>query len=369
MEKILDYRVFKLFVFFTILGIVLGAQFSIYNYAYILITFLVIYYKSFTWIYKIIGRIIIIFFLFIFVMFFTTESILYFFLELCVFLSILGIVYIAKNTRVNSKIFSSFYRFSIYYILAYFMAYFFLSSYLVDAEEGRYAGLLGSTNFSSSFICILLMYMNEFAKRIRLKNYRQTLVICFLIWGLLLSITKSRTLLFALPYWLLQFYYFFNLDKNKIRLILFIPLCITIVIIIVMALNFEELFINMRLTNDGSFLTREAIYSSIFDKIKRAYYILPNGFNDAYVFVQSYTNVKGFAVHNDFLKYWNDLGVVFFIYLFILYGILKSALKDLTFLCIIFFILSLALHNILFSVVIWCPIYFLFKIVFNKDYE
>lgn len=364
MNITLDLRLLILCFIFSLLGIILGVKFSSFNYLYIFTTFIAVFIGNKIMTKSIFYKLLITLVSFVFVLLFTNHHILYFFLELCVFSTILVLLYKSLTTKINKFYLKNFNRFCLIYIVVYFLSYFVLSDQLIDSELGRYAGFLGSTNFSSSFVCILLIYVYEYAKTINHNKKNIYFILCILFWGLLINITKSRTLLLILPYWLLQLYYTFEFHTNKLKLMVFVPISILIIISIYLLVNFDLLFMTFRITDDGSYLTRELLYDLLLKRIKDSHYLVPNGFNDAYSFVQSYTKREGYAVHNDFLKYWNDLGGVFFIYLFMVFLIIKKKLKNKNFIFIMVFVLSLALHNILFSMIIWLPLYFLFKLIF-----
>ena len=248
------------------------------------------------------------------------------------------------------------------YILFYTINLFLLlfPSYYASVEH-RFQGIFGTVNLSVSVMCILGIATWELEKNIK-SHIRTKLLIYNLIGlGILIFATRTRTLLFLIPYWLLQTYKFS--DKRFFSFILFIAMLIFGQTI------YESISDRMNFSGDKSTATRASLYDALTKRIKTNYGIIPYGSNESYIFIQRFTRNPNYSPHNDFLRYLYDWGIYFIVFTgYIIRLLVRSVRLNLEVYLLIFAYVPIALHNLLFLPITWLP-FCLILHLHPKQYE
>ena len=269
---------------------------------------------------------------------------------------LLTIVFIVECITIAqyAKIYDSELKILKYLFLGYLLLSLAYAAFSNNYEESRFLGLMQGTNLSASVSMILLVLVWEIEK---LKN--KNIFLLLFLTGIFFSfifLYKTRTLLFALPYFIYQYTKYWNLKKVIIwGGIIAIPLILY---------NYKNLiFENFRLAEDSSFITRFSLYSYMYENLAKSHFILPHGFNSANNLIYNYSGENNY-VHNDLFKYLYDWGGIFLIYIFF---IIKRIIKpfDWNMAFILLLVLANSFHNMLFSVYIWIP--FTIILLINKS--
>lgn len=206
-----------------------------------------------------------------------------------------------------------------------------------ESGDKRYNGILHSGNISASVFCLCQVAVYEIKKYDNKAHIY--LFINIIILFLMVFVTKTRSMLFFMPYWIIYTY------KTVDRKIFYVGLVFVIVFV---TKSFVELQSNLRLEQDGSLLTRAYLYESMINGIIQNYIIIPHGSDAANSLAKQLTSDDNFAPHNDILLYIYDWGFLFFFILYYLYKNIKRAHKiDPLFMSIILGWSSACLHNIL----------------------
>lgn len=223
-----------------------------------------------------------------------------------------------------------------------------------DGEEGRYRGLFGGVNISSSVIVLIIAYLLEFFKGKRLQFV--VYVIAFACFLVSLFLCNTRSVFFVVPF--LLWLYKGNINFKKAWP--FILLIVTIGGYLIVS-NSASMLEDLRLSEeDTSYLTRAFLYEKEFEGISQNYYIKPHGFNACITFVKNLTDNDSFSPHNDLLAYWYDWGLAWLITLVILFVRIRRYVKSIDFkygsILLFFFVVSCALHNVMLNICIWIPL-------------
>lgn len=280
----------------------------------------------------------------------TNTDILFGILDLSTVILLLQIIKVAtKNVSNISTSLKFFCIVSFIYILLY-LGFSFSSSLYVH-ENGRYIGLFGSTNVSSSIILFLVIFLSEYNTKMKIFNSIFFISLLFLLYIYVFYISKTLSLLFAIPYFIYQYYKLLNNKKA------FFFLIILVGIFFIYLLNNNRL--SFGYDKKLSYNTRMMIYSMFYEKLVNSYFIIPHGFRSSTDLIQLYTANENYSPHNDFLKYLYDWGIFFIIlFIYFIYKIryLFSSYKGFLIMLIFF---STALHNMLFSVYTLIPFLFI----------
>lgn len=234
--------------------------------------------------------------------------------------------------------------------------------YTEDDDMRRYEGVFGfgSSNISSSLFGMLGILWWEIEKKItplnKLTKFLYLNILCFL---LIILMSKTRSALFFLPYWLMQIYIF----TNKAAFVIGVLGGLAYTIYTYFS-NLQEL---LRLEEDPSSITRMIMYESIFLGIKENHYVIPYGSNSSNIMAKVLTDDENFTVHNDFLRYWYDWGGIFLIFILLIIRRFKKTFQISFELCLIVLgYVSCALHNVLFLPAFWVSFIIIANIK-NKD--
>jgi len=201
----------------------------------------------------------------------------------------------------------------IYYITTAFIFLDFVgigipSLYSGEGVEGmRYDGILHSGNVTATVFCLCQIMTYEYLKH--RKPTKRHLYISLVLFGIMLIVTKTRSMLFFAPYWLCQCYVSFN------RKVFFTMLLIAVLFIVK---SLSSLQASLRFEEDGSFLTRLTLYQSMIDGII-SQPLIPQGSYAANQLSKDLTLNDNYAPHNDILMYIYDWGFIFFIILVYVY--------------------------------------------------
>lgn len=356
--------VFIWYVILLIIGILLGESFSSYNYIYAASAFAVLLVVG-VWKRQYIRYINILVVLFtailVYSRFHNTGYYILDSLHIIVFFILLSTVF---NRISKDTITKSYYLFALY-IVAYFAAY--LLGINKHEETQRYLGLMGGVNLSCSILLFMMCFVCEYLrlnKKLSLFN-----------WGLLLIayagmvfITSTRSLLFAVPYWLYSFTYLGEKKSTSKKIIISI-LFLGILALVFVGTNMESVEDTLRLSaDDRSFQTRDFMQLFVFEKILSNYFILPSGFHDSLESLSAYMGEKHPA-HNDILSYWNEWGIAFPIFiLFFIKSLKKINLRTIFFLIMY---VGACLHNLMFSMPLLFPFFMVLNLGFfsEQDYD
>jgi hypothetical protein len=136
-----------------------------------------------------------------------------------------------------------------------------------------------------------------------------------------------------------------------------------LIAIIISTLYFSSdiLLGDFRIEKDPSLLTRIDMYEYIFQGIHKAYYFFQHGFNASIIDIENFIGEEKYPIHNDFLRYLYDWGVIWLIFLYFFFKQIVSLKKlglKFDFYLILLFVFSNLLHNTLFSFYIWIPLLF-----------
>lgn len=224
------------------------------------------------------------------------------------------------------------------------------SYYFYHKIEGirRFQGIFRSANLSVSVMTIIGVVVWEIEKRISTPARKKILWLNIIALVILMFATRTRTLLFLLPYWAYQSYHF--LDR---RLFIFV---VILAGAIFGQIIYQSLSTRMNLTGDQSTATRASIYEALIRRILKNYVVIPHGSNEAYIYIQKFTKNPEYSSHNDFLRYIYDWGIYFFFFIAYIIRLIKRNVNcNLEFYLIIVAYTPLALHNLLFLPIAWVP--------------
>lgn len=217
---------------------------------------------------------------------------------------------------------------------------------LWDGDSMRYLGIFHGTNLSASVFLMLGIAVWEMEK----KGEGRLKVLLLLVAVTLLYIWASgtRSLLLGLPYWLYQLF------SRSMAWILFVFLLVA-----GMFYLFEpaELIVEkVRLEKDDSMMTRSVLYLQLWTGILDNYALIPHGSHAGWDMIRAFTADLIYSPHNDFLNFIYDWGAIFYIFCIMAAVRLKRFVRlNLEFGLILLALLSCALHNMLFNVVVWIP--------------
>ena len=233
------------------------------------------------------------------------------------------------------------------------------SLYRGEGDELRYEGLFHAINFSASVFAMLGIAVWEIEKTSR----KNTAILLILVAGLLIYIwaTSTRSLLFALPYWLFQLFRRCNKTVLVTGLVVvgifFLPL---VVDTISSKLRLEE--------NESSMATRSMLYLRLLSGIMDNYAIIPHGSHSATDMIVRFTGDSRFSPHNDFLTFIYDWGVIFYVFCaMIITRLRRSTRFSLEFCLILLTLVSCALHNMMFAIYIWIPFAIILMVRRNEN--
>lgn len=214
--------------------------------------------------------------------------------------------------------------------------------------EIRFMGLFNACNLSVSIMTICGVAIWEIEKRIKCSPRKKILILNLIGFFILVIATRTRTVLFLLPYWMYQCYESFNRIFFIGGIIIGLGLFGSSII--------QSLNERMNLEGDASSATRAAIYLALIDGILDNNVIIPHGSNEAFLFIKEFTDNPDFSSHNDYLRYIYDWGLYFFVFLYYIVYTMKKFLKfNLEFNLILIGYAALALHNMLFLPIAWIP--------------
>ncbi len=203
----------------------------------------------------------------------------------------------------------------IYYMTTTFVFFDFIgigvsSLYSGEGVDGmRYDGILHSGNVSATVFCLCQIMTYEYVKRSKVSKRNLILSISLMLFGIMLIVTKTRSMLFFGPYWLCQC--FASLNRKVFYTILLIS-------ILFVVKSLSSLQTSLRFEEDGSFLTRLALYQSMIDGII-SQPLIPHGSYAANQLSKDLTLNEDFAPHNDILMYiydWGFISVIVLIYIY-----------------------------------------------------
>jgi hypothetical protein len=353
---------FYLYCFVLLLGII--NLFPVADYGYIYSCFFIVCSLFLFPLKKTIGNLIIISFFFILIFLYTHGSILYMINTLITFGIVIHLLQIASWEKINitGKDILLIKRIIIAYIALNLLAS-FSSAYFSDAEGSgrRFQGFMSSSNSSVTVIILLIMTLLEIYKQRKFNVF--TFVVLFIVYLYFCFVTKSRTALFALPYFLYQLFVFKNTHNS---LLLLLSSGFLIVIILFLMTNRTMIAQLMRLdANEISFLSRANLYLDFLDELKKSFFVIPHGFHSGTIYARLITKKDNWSPHNSFLEYLYDLGGIFIGILAVITIKLKPFVNC-NLLFIFLFAMSSALHNMAFSLYVWAPLFFILLITRKK---
>lgn len=280
--------------------------------------------------------------------FFTHSSLIYFLLDFATFFCVLSCIEESKWLVFSKKHINIITGFVFIYVLLFFVL--MLDPTRYGVYDNRYIGLLPSGTVASSLLMAMVIFLLEHYRLT--KHVKKIFILGCVIFVFNLFICQTRSVLFLAPYLLIYFYDFSKAKRSK-RVTILVSVVIIFSLYFFLVKNAES----MRLSGEEtSVLTRSFLYEQIFIRIQQAYYVIPYGHNACLRYIQSITS-DNFSPHNDFLKYWYDWGAFGLIMLVIVFArIRKFAIVNnckLRLATIILFVSSCALHNVLFSMLIW----------------
>lgn len=223
-----------------------------------------------------------------------------------------------------------------------------------DEGEGRYRGLFGGGNMSSSVMVLIIAYLLEFFKGKRLQFIVYIIALaCFLVS---LFLCNTRSVFFVIPF--LLWLYKENINLKKVW-----PLVLLIVVAggYFVVSNSASMTEDLRLSEeDTSYLTRAFLYENEFEGIRQYNYIKPHGFNACITFVKNLTDDDRFSPHNDLFAYWYDWGFAWLLALVVFFVRIRRYVKSIGFtygsILLFLFVVSCALHNVMLNICIWVPL-------------
>lgn len=248
------------------------------------------------------------------------------------------------------------------YILFYTINLFLLlvPSYYASLEH-RFQGIFRTVNLSVSVMSLLGIASWELEKNLNSHTRTKLLIYNFIGLGILIFATRTRTLLFLIPYWLLQTYKFS--DKRIFSFILFIAMLIFGQTI------YESISDRMNFSGDKSTATRASIYEVLIKRILKNYVVIPHGSNESYLYIQKFTRNPNYSSHNDFLRYLYDWGIYFIVFIgYLIRLFAKNVRLNLEVYLLILAYVPIALHNLLFLPITWIP-FCLILHLHPKQYE
>ena len=272
-----------------------------------------------------------------------------------IYSSVYNIKYMSLDDIVCKRLFK------IILILILFSILGIFSGHFRSTIEGsnRYSGFFSSSgNTSACIFCILGIIAWELQKKYYIFKNRK-IVLWYLIVTYLIYVYQSetRSLLFALPYWLYQCTQVFS---KKFLLVL---------VLLILFFTSKSLLDNLsektRMEEDASYNTRMYLYLLIIDGIKENWYLIPHGSHTAWDLVRLDVEAEDMSTHNDFLRYIYDWGISFYLLLYFMWkSIYKNVSVNLNVLLVLLFASSFALHNVLFNALTWMPVVIL--LIINK---
>ena len=289
--------------------------------------------------------------LFLGVLLYTQTGFLYFtndFLLICLISLVLYSPLKYTFTNIEIKIFTS-------VLIVYLLLLLFFSLFPSFYDEGRYLGLLKGTNSSASVSILLIIFLWEIVKQ---KNWRYKIGVLYLflfVWCYILYVFKTRTLLFATPYFLYQLYCLQG-QYFKYTLFFFIVLFGSLVLF-----GWEQIQESLRLNEDGSLKTRTYLYEMFFKELIKNNFLQPDGFNSATLLAKYVMEDDTFSVHNDFLRYAYDWGgAIFGGFIYVVYRNFRT--WNLNIILILLVVCANAFHNMLFSYMTLIPFLFILSV-------
>lgn len=224
------------------------------------------------------------------------------------------------------------------------------SYYFYHKIEGirRFQGIFHSANLSVSVMTIIGVVIWEIEKHLFTPARKKILWLNLIGLVILMFATRTRTLLFLLPYWAYQSYRF--LDR---RLFIFVVIVASAVF---GQMIYESISKRMNLAGDQSTATRASIYEALIKRILQNYVVIPHGSNEAYLYIQKFTKNPQYSSHNDFLRYIYDWGIYFFVFLAYIVRLIRHNVRcNLELYLVVVAYAPLALHNLLFLPIAWVP--------------
>lgn len=289
------------------------------------------------------------------------QSYLYICIDIAIVYFILSIFPLYDILRLDDKCIKLLNRLSLITLLLSVIMIWDSSNYINLGGEIRFIGFFKYGNLSASIVAILsILYWESF--KILYKDRKRKFVLLLLLAFFLIYIylSKTRSLLFFMPYLVYQYYIEYG------RKIFFI---LSMFIITIVYFNiYEEIKILLRLKEDASFSTRENLSILLLEGIKENYYIYPHGSRKSTDFLEMFFNDTTLTPHNDFLRYLYDWGGAFIMLLFVIYYELrKRECINLNFILISLGYSSFALHNMLFLPYVFLPYLFILVVLkYNK---
>lgn len=347
------FKTFSILYFIIlILAILLPTDISDYNYmvnSILVLTLWLLFPNKKIFIYGIIALIIL---LLLLAFTFNNNIGYYLVFDLVTVIFLLQIINLKQNYSFSEHESKSFALMAMIWIFALIFVSLFKEFY--NPESARFLGLIKSTNLSSSIFVSFLVFLLIQSKNYSLIKRQLILVFLIIIYCYILWLTKSRTLIFALPFLLYQFFKVFGF----FRVLLF-----TSIVIIIIFYSYNDIIIGLRIEKDSSFITRMSIYLTILEELKKDFFLIPNGFNADNRFIDSILNYAGphsHTLHNDVLKYLYNFGILFIIFMIFWYRIIRESFGSLIQKITILLIFSVnAFHNTLFSFYILVPFLFI----------
>ncbi|RJK82504.1 hypothetical protein CHN45_18795 [Vibrio cholerae] len=250
-------------------------------------------------------------------------------------------------------------RFKVYnlgfvaYLILTFSLSFKTSSY---SEEGRFLGLLNSTNVSSFVVGLMIIYILEFYT-LQLKHYLFKVFIASVVVFYFYTVFQTRTFLIIYVY---IFYKLLGARKISMYLVPFIFSMIFLFLIKPLPVeNISRFYI------DGSISTRISLTTHIvsLSLSDGTYFLIPNGGGATYLKITELLGYK-YPLHNDILMYLYDYGVIFvLISCLFAVSVYKGVGLSFMTLSIMLFVFTSNFHNILISVYSIVPMVFIFEIM------
>lgn len=268
-----------------------------------------------------------------------------------IFSSINILKYLSFSSDISKKIF----KYSLFLIFLSVFGMIIPNLYSFTDGKYRYDGIFTSSgNTSASIFCILGILIWEIYKKYNICFNRKKALLLFLFLSYLLYVyvSETRTLLFAIPYWICQLLNTFS--KKMVYLIG------TVGLFLLSPSLISEIGEKMRIQDDASYNTRLYLYTMLIDGIKDNWVVIPHGCHKAWDLVRIDADSEGLSAHNDFLKYIYDWGITFIILLIFIYKRISYICKlNINVLLILLAVSSFALHNILFLPLTWIPLIFI----------
>lgn len=287
----------------------------------------------------------------------TNSSPKFFILELNKLLLPLFLVIILPKVVRNQHLFF-FYKVAILFI---FLQLLFCIVEFRDWSSNyyRYYGSFNNVNITSNLILLFTLYILEYL-RLKSKLKNRTILFWFVIYVFLILLTGTRSALIGLLYFV---YLFLKQTSKRNRIIVFVIIGLVGFYVAYSLGGF--LYRQLRFDADSSTFTRLAIYTLMLEEIAKAKFLLPHGISSHRYLME--TEFFGYPVHNDFLEYIYNLGILFYFYFYYLISKLYSFCKKgsfFIFFIVLFLFFSTALHNEMFSIYIWIPIFMIFSLYY-----